>query len=67
MPHQNLHRCDTCVSYIDRECFNAVAFVLDGHPDELRPPQPDDVCDDYLAEPDLLTDRLMKNLTSGPV
>lgn len=67
MSHKPLHRCDNCLSYIDHECHNMVAFVVDGHPDELRAPQPDDVCDDYLAEPDLLTDRLMKNLASGPM
>lgn len=59
MPQKYLHRCDTCVSYIGHECLNAVAFVVDGHPDDL--------CTDYSAEPDLLTDRLIKILTSRPV
>lgn len=66
MPQKSLHRCDNCLSYIDHECHNMVAFVVDGFPGELRAPQPDDCCSDYLAEPDLLTDRLMKNLASGP-
>lgn len=65
MSHKSLHRCDTCVSYIDHECHNLVAFVVEGFPSETRPPKLDDVCDDYFAEPDLLTDRLMKNLAIG--
>ena len=67
MPQKYLHRCDTCVSHIGHECLNAVAFVVDGHPNELRAPLPDDLCTDYSAEPDLLTDRLTKILTSRPV
>lgn len=57
-----LHQCSTCASFVERECMNLVAFVVPGPAAQFRPPRPDDVCDDYEAEPDRLTDRLMQRL-----
>ncbi len=62
-----LHQCSTCTSFVGRECMNLVAFVMPGPGAELRPPRPDDVCDDYEAEPDLLTARLMHRLSAGHI
>ncbi|MDP3521400.1 MAG: hypothetical protein Q8S02_12345 [Hydrogenophaga sp.] len=66
MNTQPLHQCATCAAFLDGECINLVSVTEHGVDDQPRGPRADDVCDDYEAEPDLLTSRLMRNLTSGP-
>lgn len=56
-----LHNCSTCNWFSDSECLNLCSF-RDLKTNQIRRPRPDDLCDEYEANPEKLTARLMRVL-----